>query len=121
MGASLPVWNIDNCRGKRNLIRLKSKTADGWEANVYQLGEVSFGVLQLIVKCLKTAEIAELMGVSFETVKTHKDNLAQKFDVSGGRIPLIVKLVQEGVLSFEPVVQEENWLGVKNEPNAKIP
>ena len=113
MAASLPVWNTDDCCGKRNLIRLKSKPHDGREENVYQLGEAQFGVLQLIVKGLKVVEIAELMGVSFETVKTHKDNLAQKFDVFGGRISLFAKLVHEVILSFEPVIPEENWLGIR--------
>lgn len=48
----------------------------------YQLSERETEIIQQIIKGLNNQEIAELLNLSFHTVKTHRKNIYLKLDVS---------------------------------------
>lgn len=115
MAASTPEWNVQIERGRRGLIQLKSRVKESGEFTLYPIGVVSFFVLDLVVKGCSNREISSFLGTRPQTIKHQLQHLGEKFDVYYGRIPLIKKLVEEGVLSFEPRVPSENWVGIKSQ------
>lgn len=114
--SSFPVWNIERHMGKYKNIQFKARTREGRVKN-YQLGEIQFAVLNFTISGLSNNEIADILGTSTNTVKKHLANLGLKFGVSG-RVPIIARLIEEGVLTFEPKVSEDAWVGIANIPKS---
>ena len=120
MGASEPVWNMEVKPTRWNRIALRSISPDGQPPKVYIVGEVAFKILNLMVRGLSNKEIAVMTGRSYGTVKNLQRKLDNKFNACGGKASLIAKLVEEGILFFEPRVPENKWLGL-GEPSRTTP
>ena len=113
MTASDFVWNMEYRPGRQQQILLRADSSDGSSPTIYLIGEKSFNVLNLSMRGLSYSDIAELMSVSRETIRNQHQKLCVKFDVWGGNVPLLVKLVREGMLKIIPRVPEENWVGLR--------
>ena len=118
MTASDFVWNMEYRPGRQHQILLRTDFSDGNSPKIYLIGEKSFNVLNFSIRGFSYSDIAELMSVSRDTIRNQHLKLCIKFDVWGGKVPLLARLVREGMLKIIPRVPEENWVGLRQDVQA---
>ena len=114
--ASVPVFNVETLDD--TAIYLRPVSTDGRGSEIYRLTSREFQVLQEIIDGLTNQDIAEELYITAQTVKNHARRIFFEFDCHKGRgeearNALIAKLLNEGILSFQPKIPEEDWVGIK--------
>jgi hypothetical protein len=111
MAASRPVWN-SRLGGKRGSVVLSTIPVDNGKPTHYYLSPREFDILELVTSGVMIKDISRMREITRSTVVGFLSSITRKIDVYGGRTPLLKKLVESGILRFEPRIQEEDWVGL---------
>jgi len=113
--ASSPRWNVIG-EYRRGVILAPS--IESGEEQKYYLGFKQFQILQGITSAgMSYKKYAFVQNNHPQTIKNEATLIYRKFDIVSGsdrekKIRLIVHLIELGVLTFEPRIPEEDWLGI---------
>ncbi len=114
--ASTPRWNAIG-EYRRGVV-LASNRRSGEQQKFY-LGLKQFRLLQVIISAgMSHKEYTVVQNDSTQTIKSKASLIYRKFDIGPGsdkskKIQLIARLINLGVLTFEPRIPEKDWLGIR--------
>ena len=119
--AAEPVWSYRHSykRTHGSFYRQIILFGDGEEG--YQerrLTPREFRILRLICNGVYNREIASLLRIDYQTVKSHITNIRDHLGISkpdeGGEIRNLIlwSVFENGFLRFEPRIPEESWVGI---------